>query len=68
VRSPHPCHANVLELDVTEPGREVLRAGRERAEPVEKRILDAFSSRELGTLRGLLARWSEAAERKESES
>jgi DNA-binding MarR family transcriptional regulator len=68
VRSPHPRHANVLELKVTEPGREALRAGRERAEPVEKRILDAFSRRELETLRGLLTRWSEAAERKQTGS
>lgn len=67
-RSPHPRHANVLELHLTDPGREALQAGRERAEPVEKRILCAFSGRELETLRRLLTRWSEAAERKEADS
>jgi DNA-binding MarR family transcriptional regulator len=62
VRSPHSRHANVLELHLTKPGREALQAGREQVQPIEKRILDAFSSRELQTLRKLLERWSEAAE------
>jgi len=66
LRSPHPRHANVLELRLTGPGHEALQAGRERVEPVEKRLLEAFFSRELATLRELLTRWSDAAERNET--
>lgn len=59
-RSPHPRHANVLELRITDAGREALHAGREQVEPVEARIVDAFSQNELRTLRKLLSRWSDA--------
>jgi DNA-binding MarR family transcriptional regulator len=59
-RSPHSRHANVLELHITGAGREALHAGRERVDPVEERIVGAFSEAELRTLRKLLHRWSEA--------
>jgi DNA-binding MarR family transcriptional regulator len=59
-RSAHSRHANVLELHITGAGREALHAGRERVDPVEARIVDAFSETELRTLRKLLHRWSEA--------
>jgi DNA-binding MarR family transcriptional regulator len=59
-RSPHSRHANVLELHITGAGREALHAGRERVDPVEARIVGAFSEAELRTLRKLLHRWSEA--------
>jgi DNA-binding MarR family transcriptional regulator len=60
VRSPHPRHPNVLELHITDAGREVLDAARHRAEPVERRVTDAFSPEELDVLGGLLIRWIEA--------
>jgi DNA-binding MarR family transcriptional regulator len=60
VRSPHPRHPNVLELHITDAGREVLDAARHRAEPVERRVTGTFSPEELDTLRALLTRWTEA--------
>jgi DNA-binding MarR family transcriptional regulator len=59
-RSAHPRHTNVLELRLTEPGREALAAGRACVEPIERQILGAFSADELATLEELLARWVEA--------
>jgi len=59
-RSAHPRHVNVLELHITDVGREALHAARERVEPVERRVSDAFSSEELETLRGLLGRFIDA--------
>lgn len=56
-RTPHPRHLNVLELDITPAGREALETARELLDPIERRLADAFSSRELGTLRRLLERW-----------
>ena len=61
-RSPHPRHANVLELHITDAGNEALDAARQRIAPVEKRILDAFSPREQALLGDLLTRWTEAIE------
>jgi DNA-binding MarR family transcriptional regulator len=60
VRSTHPRHANVLELNITPAGRELLLTGRRQVEPVEARILAAFTSDELATLQELLIRWIEA--------
>jgi DNA-binding MarR family transcriptional regulator len=60
VRSPHPRHPHVLELHITAAGCEVLDAARHRAEPVERRVTDAFSPDELETLGALLTRWIEA--------
>jgi len=56
-RAPHLRHANVLELNITPAGSEALNAGRERVEPVERKILSAFSESELETLCALLGRW-----------
>jgi DNA-binding MarR family transcriptional regulator len=60
VRSPHPRHPIVLELHITDAGCEVLDAARHRAEPVERRVTDAFSPDELQALAALLTRWTEA--------
>jgi DNA-binding MarR family transcriptional regulator len=59
-RSSHPRHPNVLELHTTDVGREALQAARERVEPIEQRVFDAFSAKELATFRGLLSRFIEA--------
>ncbi len=60
IRSPHPRHPNVLELHITDAGREALNEGRQQVEPVERRVIDAFSPEELDTLTALLTRWIEA--------
>jgi DNA-binding MarR family transcriptional regulator len=60
VRSPHPRHPNVLELHITDPGREALDTARHRVEPVERCVTDAFSPQELEVLGALLTRWTEA--------
>jgi DNA-binding MarR family transcriptional regulator len=61
-RSPHPRHPNVLELHITAAGREALEEGRQRVEPVERRVVDTFSPAELDVLAALLTRWTEAIE------
>jgi DNA-binding MarR family transcriptional regulator len=61
-RSPHPRHQNVLELHITEVGREALHAARERVEPIERRVIDVFSTKEADALRALLLRFAEAFE------
>ena len=61
-RSPHPRHANVLELHMTDVGREALQAARQRVEPVEQRVFGAFSPRELAVFHELLLRFTEAFE------
>jgi DNA-binding MarR family transcriptional regulator len=55
-RSAHPRHLNVLELHITDTGRETLHAGNQQVEPVERKVLDAFSPKELETLAALLNR------------
>jgi len=52
----------VLELHITAAGREALEAARQQVEPVERRVLDAFSAKERKLLAELLTRWIEAAE------
>ncbi len=59
-RTAHPRHPNVLELHIAEPGREALHAGRALVEPIERRVLDAFSRTELDALGALLRRFAEA--------
>lgn len=59
-RTPHPRHANVIEVNLTDVGREALALARAHAAPVERQVLDAFSEAELDTLRSLLMRWIEA--------
>lgn len=61
-RSPHPRHPNVLEVHLTDVGRCALNVAQERAEPIEQRILDGFSTAELAGLRALLVRFIEAVE------
>lgn len=55
----HPRHANVLELRMTDVGREALHAARERLDPVERRVTDAFSAKDLKTFGSLLSRFAE---------
>jgi DNA-binding MarR family transcriptional regulator len=59
-RSAHPRHPNVLELRITNVGREALHEARKRVDPVERRVSAAFSSMELETLRTLLSRFIDA--------
>jgi DNA-binding MarR family transcriptional regulator len=61
-RSVHPRHPNVLELHVTDAGRETLHAGRQQVEPVERSVIAAFSPKELETLAALLNRLIAATE------
>lgn len=63
-RAPHPRHANVLELHMTDAGREALVAGRARIAPIERRVAEAFSADEWQTLGALLGRWIEALDAK----
>jgi DNA-binding MarR family transcriptional regulator len=62
-RSSHPRHQSVLELHMTEVGREALRSARERVEPIEQRVFGAFSPKDLVAFRKFLARFIEAFER-----
>jgi DNA-binding MarR family transcriptional regulator len=61
-RSAHPRHATVLEIRLTDVGREALDAARTALRPIEQRVNDALSSDELNTLRELLLRVTEATE------
>jgi DNA-binding MarR family transcriptional regulator len=56
----HPRHPNVLELHMTDVGRETLEAGRERVDPMEQRVLGAFAAQDLALFRALLSRFTEA--------
>jgi DNA-binding MarR family transcriptional regulator len=62
-REAHPRHANVLELHVTVVGREALQGARERVDPIEERVFDAFSAKELVVFRGLLSRFIDVFDR-----
>ena len=59
-RSSHPRHPNVLELHMTEVGREALHTARARVDPIERRVLGVFSPKELVAFRGFLSRFIEA--------
>jgi DNA-binding MarR family transcriptional regulator len=59
-RSSHPRHPNVLELHMTDVGREALPAARDRVDPIEQRVLNAFSAKDLAVLRALLSRFIDA--------
>jgi DNA-binding MarR family transcriptional regulator len=59
-RSPHPRHPNVLELHMTDVGREALQAAHERVDPIEQRVFELFSARDLVLFRGLLSRFIDA--------
>jgi DNA-binding MarR family transcriptional regulator len=62
-RSPHPRHPNVLELHMTDVGREALRDARERVDPIEARVFGAFSGKDQAVFRELLSRFIEAFEK-----
>jgi DNA-binding MarR family transcriptional regulator len=62
-RSSHPRHPNVLELHLTDVGREGLQAARERVDPIEQRVFDHFSGNDLAVFRGLLSRFIDAFDR-----
>jgi DNA-binding MarR family transcriptional regulator len=59
-RRRHPRHESVLEVYLTDPGREALHAASQLAEPIETRIQQALSSSELKVLRELLLRTIDA--------
>jgi len=61
-RLPHPRHANVLELHINDVGREALHAARAAIGPVERRVYDAFTAKELAGLSALLTRFVQAIE------
>ncbi len=61
VRSPHPRHENVLELHLTDVGREALRNGRELVAPVEQRLNEAIPGEDAQVLTELLERVIKAA-------
>jgi DNA-binding MarR family transcriptional regulator len=62
-RSSHPRHPNVLELHMTDVGREALQAARERVDPVEQRVFDLFSEKDIALFRRLLLRFIDAFEK-----
>jgi DNA-binding MarR family transcriptional regulator len=59
-RSSHPRHPSVLELHMTEVGREALHGGRERVDPIEQRVFGAFSPKDQAAFREFLLRFIEA--------
>jgi len=59
-RSAHPRHASVLEIHVTDVGKEAMLLGREKVSRVEQQIFDAFSKQELAVFAELLSRFSKA--------
>ena len=62
-RSAHPRHPNVLELHMTDVGREALREAHERVDPIEERVFAAFSAKETAAFREFLSRFIEAFEK-----
>lgn len=61
-RSAHPRHASVLEIHVTDVGKEAMLFGREKVSRVEQQIFAAFSKKELTVFAELLSRFSKALE------
>jgi DNA-binding MarR family transcriptional regulator len=61
-RSSHPRHPSVLELHMTEVGREALHSGRERVDPIERRVFGVFSPKDMAAFREFLSRFIEAFE------
>src|SRR5207245_11439622 len=53
-RSPHPRHPNVLELHISDVGREALHAARERVDPIEPRVFGTFSTKDMVAFREFL--------------
>jgi DNA-binding MarR family transcriptional regulator len=63
-RSSHPRHPSVLELHMTEVGREALHSARERVDPIERRVLGVFSAKDMVAFREFLSRFIGAFEAK----
>jgi DNA-binding MarR family transcriptional regulator len=61
-RSSHPRHPSVLELHMTEVGREALHAGHGRVDPIEQRVFGAFSPKDEAAFRAFLSRFIAAFE------
>jgi DNA-binding MarR family transcriptional regulator len=59
-RRRHPRHQTVLEVYLTDVGRECLVEARRHAAPVERRLDEALSVEESATLRSLLERLARA--------
>jgi DNA-binding MarR family transcriptional regulator len=59
-RTPHPRHPNVLELHMTDVGREALQAAHQRVDPIEQSVFAVFSERDLALFRELLSRFIDA--------
>jgi DNA-binding MarR family transcriptional regulator len=55
-RSPHPRHSNVLELQMTDAGREAMHAAQKRIGPLELRVSRALPAKDTAKLQALLAR------------
>jgi DNA-binding MarR family transcriptional regulator len=62
-RTAHARHPNVLELHMTDVGREALREARKRVDPIEQRVFGAFSAKDLVAFRELLSRFIAAFEK-----
>jgi DNA-binding MarR family transcriptional regulator len=62
-RSSHPRHPNVVELHMTEVGREALHTAHERVDPIERRVFGVFSPKDMAAFREFLSRFIEAFER-----
>jgi DNA-binding MarR family transcriptional regulator len=62
-RSAHPRHPNVLELHMTDVGREALREAHEQVDPIEQRVFGAFSAKDLAAFREFLSRFIDAFEK-----
>jgi len=59
-RTPHPRHQTVLEIYLTDAGRETLANARKRVEPIERKVSQAFSGSETVILGAFLQRLIEA--------
>lgn len=55
VRTPHEVHGRILEIDLTDKGRKMLAAGRERAHGVERELGKGLSAEEQKLVRRWLA-------------
>jgi hypothetical protein len=61
-QSSHPRHPSVLELHMTEVGREALHSARERVDPIERRVFGVFAPKDMAAYREFLSRFIEAFE------
>ena len=59
-RAAHPRHSNVLEIHMTDVGREALGEARALVDPIEQRVFGAYSAKDLAAFREFLSRFIEA--------